>query len=68
VASATTATTSSLFWGGACDALIYPEDVAFFTDEERETWRAEIAAKMARRRPAGFAAWPNEGGDDGDDL
>lgn len=46
--------------GGACDALIYPEDVAFFTDEERETWRAEIAARMARRRPAGFAPWPEE--------
>lgn len=46
--------------GGHCDGLLYPEDVAFFTDEEREAWRAEIAAKVARRRPAGFAPWPTD--------
>lgn len=42
--------------GGSCDALIYPEDVAFWSDEEREAWREEIAARMERKRPAGFQA------------
>jgi hypothetical protein len=46
--------------GGQCDALIYPEDVAFWSDEEREAWREEIAAKVARRKPLGFAPWPDE--------
>ena len=44
--------------GGQCDGLLYPEDVAFFTDEERDEWRAEIRRKVARKKPAGFAPWP----------
>lgn len=46
--------------GGQCDGLLYPEDVAFFTDEEREAWREEIRRKIARKRPLGFAPWPDE--------
>lgn len=46
--------------GGQCDGLIYPEDVAIWSDEERDAWRAEIALKVARKRPAGFAPWPDE--------
>lgn len=45
---------------GQCDALIYPEDVALWTDEEREAWREEIREKVARKRPAGFAPWPDK--------
>ena len=44
--------------GGQCDGLLYPEDVAFFTDEEREAWREEIRRKMARKKPQGSRRGP----------
>jgi hypothetical protein len=51
--------------GGECGSLIYPDDIAFFTDEEREEWRRELQEKVARKRPVGFAPWPdNQGGTD----
>ena len=44
--------------GGQCDGLLYSDDVAFNTQEELDAWRAEIAKKVACRKPAGFAKWP----------
>lgn len=42
---------------GEAGSLIYPDDVAFFTDEERDQWRDEIRERQARRKPCGFTAW-----------
>lgn len=43
--------------GGEAGTLIYPDDIAFYTDEERDEWRQEIRDKVARKRPCGFAPW-----------
>lgn len=46
--------------GGDASFVLYPDDISMFSDEERDAWRAELAARQARRRPPGFAAWPDE--------
>jgi hypothetical protein len=46
--------------GGAIEAILYPEDVAIQTDEDIERWRREAREAEERRRPCGFAPWPDE--------
>lgn len=42
---------------GEASTMIYPDDIAFFSDEERDQWRDEIRARQERKRPVGFTAW-----------
>ncbi len=45
---------------GGASSIVYPDEVAMLTEEERDEWRAELRAKEARRRPPGFTAWHSE--------
>lgn len=45
---------------GEIASMLYPDDVAMMDDAEVAAWRREIAEKVARKRPCGFAPWPNE--------
>lgn len=45
--------------GGHADAILYPDDITMLTEYEQDEWRAELADRQARRRPPGFAPWPD---------
>lgn len=44
--------------GGHADGLLYPDDLTLQSESDLGEWRSEIAERVARRRPAGFAPWP----------
>lgn len=46
--------------GGSIAAHLFPDDLTLSTDAELAEWKQEIADAQARKRPAGFAAWPVE--------
>lgn len=48
---------------GEIASMLYPDDVTIQTDDDVVAWRREIADKMRRRRPCGFAPWPEPPGE-----
>lgn len=45
---------------GSIESQLYPDDVSMQTDEELEAWRDEIRARIAKKKPCGFAPWPKD--------